>query len=67
MGYSATSVKEEVKRAANDGADAVEVLVNIAAIKDKQWTHVQNDLDSVLTMLLASKVRKRLLYSRLDY
>ncbi len=48
MGYTAISSKvEEVKRAVTDGADEVDVVINIAAIKDGKWSHVHNDIDSV--------------------
>lgn len=48
MGYTSISAKvEEVKRAINDGADELDVVANLAAIKDKRWKHVLNDIDSV--------------------
>jgi len=50
MGYHAVPVKvEEAKRAIDEGADEIEVVVNIAAIKDSNWSHVRNDIDSVTT------------------
>lgn len=48
LGYSATAAKvEEIKRAINDGADEFDVVVNISAIKDNQWSFVKNDIDSM--------------------
>lgn len=48
MGYSAISAKvEEAKRAVDDNADEVDMVVNIAAVKDQKWAHVRNDIDSV--------------------
>lgn len=48
MGYSTTPAKvEEVKRAIDEGASEVDVVVNIAAIKHKNWSYVRNDLDAV--------------------
>ena len=48
MGYSAISAKvEEAKRAVADGADEVDMVVNIAAIKDGKWSYFHNDIDSV--------------------
>ncbi len=48
MGYSATPAKvEEVKKAIHEGADEVDVVVNICAIKDKNWAYVRNDIQSV--------------------
>lgn len=51
MGYSTTSAKvEAIKRACNDGADELEVMVNTAAIKNEDWTMVQSDIDSTRTI-----------------
>lgn len=48
MGYSTTPAKvEEVKKALHEGADEVDVVVNVCAIKNKDWTYVQNDIQSV--------------------
>ena len=48
MGYGTVSSKvEEIKRALNDGADEVDVVINIAATKNGDWTYVRNDIDSV--------------------
>jgi deoxyribose-phosphate aldolase len=50
MGYSATAAKvEEIKRAVDDGADEVDVLINICAVKEGNWSYVQNDINSVTT------------------
>ena len=47
MGYSTTGAKvEEIKRACNDGIDELDVVVNIAAIKNNDWNTVRNDIDS---------------------
>ena len=47
MGYSTTGAKvEEIKRACNDGADELDVVVNIAAIKNNDWNTVRNDIES---------------------
>ncbi len=48
MGYSAIAAKsEEIKRAVEDGASDVDAVVNIAAVKSGNWTHVRHDLDSL--------------------
>lgn len=48
MGYSTTPAKvEEVKRAIDEGVDEVDVVVNITAVKHKNWAYVRNDLDAV--------------------
>lgn len=50
MGYHAIPVKvEEIKRAIDEGVDEIEVVANISAIKDGNWSHVRNDIDSVTT------------------
>jgi len=50
MGYCATPAKvEEIKRAIDDGADELDVVININAVKSKAWNYVRNDLDSMIT------------------
>ncbi|MEM1124871.1 MAG: deoxyribose-phosphate aldolase, partial [Bacteroidota bacterium] len=47
MGYSTTGAKvEEIKRACNDGVDELDVVVNVAAIKNNDWNTVSNDIES---------------------
>ena len=48
MGYSATVAKvEEIKRAINDGAHELDVVINICAVKKGDWAYVKNDIDSM--------------------
>ncbi len=48
MGYAAIPAKvEEVKRAIDEGADELDIVANIAAIKNGDWAHVRNDIDGV--------------------
>jgi len=48
MGYTSISSKvEEVKRAIDEGADEIDMVANICAVKDGKWAHVRNDIDSV--------------------
>jgi deoxyribose-phosphate aldolase len=48
MGYSSTSsMVEEVKRVIDDGADEIDVVINLCAVKDGKWAHVKNDVDAV--------------------
>lgn len=60
MGYAATPAKvEEAKRAIQEGADEIDVVVNIAAIKDANWAYVRNDIHSLTTIAhLQGKVVK---------
>lgn len=58
MGYSHTPAKvEEVKRAVDEGADEVDVVVNICAIKNKNWHFVKNDVES---MTMAAHLRGKI-------
>lgn len=57
MGYSGIAAKsEEIKRATEDGADEIDAVVNIAAIKSAQWNHVGNDIEA---LALATNLRGR--------
>ncbi len=48
MGYSAIAAKsEEIKRAIDEGADDIDAVINLAALKSGNWNHVSNDIDSV--------------------
>lgn len=55
MGYACTAAKvEEVKRAIEEGADELDVVINICAAKNSNWAYVKNDIDS-MTMAVHSK------------
>lgn len=48
MGYSAIPAKsEEIKRAIDDGADDIDSVINLAALKSENWNHVRHDIDGV--------------------
>ncbi|MBK7341758.1 MAG: deoxyribose-phosphate aldolase [Saprospiraceae bacterium] len=48
LGYNCTSGKvEEIKKLVNDGVDEVDVVINIPAVKDGNWTYIENDLSSM--------------------
>jgi deoxyribose-phosphate aldolase len=48
MGYATTPAKvEEIKRAIDDGADEVDAVVNICAVKNGNWNYVRNDVESM--------------------
>lgn len=63
MGYSTTAAKvEEIKRAITDGATELDVVVNICAVKNNNWSYVRNDIDSmVMAAHLKGKVVKVIL------
>jgi len=48
MGYVAIAAKsEEIKRAIEEGADEVDAVINIAAVKTGNWNQVTHDIDSL--------------------
>lgn len=48
MGYSATPAKvEEIKKALDEGADEIDAVLNICAVKSANWNYVRNDMDSM--------------------
>ena len=67
MGYSSTFSKvEEIKRAIDEGAEELDVVINIAAVKDGNWNYVKNDINSTtLAAHLKGKVVKIILETAL--
>ncbi len=63
MGYSATASKvEEIKRAIDDGADELDVVVNLCALKEGNWNYVKNDISTMITAVhLKGKIIKVIL------
>jgi len=63
MGYAMTAAKvEEIKRAVDDGADEIDVVVNLCAVKNGNWKYVRDDIDRIATAArLRSKVIKVIL------
>jgi len=58
-GYSTTGAKvEEIKRAIDDGADEIDVVINICAVKNNNWKYVRDDIDRVAT---AARLKSKLL------
>ncbi|NRA47790.1 MAG: deoxyribose-phosphate aldolase [Phaeodactylibacter sp.] len=50
MGYASTPSKiEEIKRAIDEGASEIDAVINICAVKSGNWSHVTNDIDSLIT------------------
>jgi len=50
LGYSNTPAKvEEIKKAVDEGADEVDAVINICAVKNTHWSYVENDVDSMCT------------------
>ena len=47
LGFDSSFAKvEAIKRAISDGADEIDAVVNIAAVKDKNWSYVRNEVQS---------------------
>ncbi|MBK8654460.1 MAG: deoxyribose-phosphate aldolase [Haliscomenobacter sp.] len=50
FGYSSTPSKvEEIKKAVDEGADEIDAVINLCAVKSGQWSFVENDIDSMCT------------------
>lgn len=51
LGYQGIAAKvEETKRAIDEGADEIDMVMNVAAFKDKNYNYVKNELLSVCTI-----------------
>jgi deoxyribose-phosphate aldolase len=67
MGYSMIPSKvEEIKRAIDDGADEIDAVINISAVKSSHWSHIKNEIDSLSRAVsLKGKMIKLILESGL--
>ena len=63
LGYSSVLAKmEEIKKAIHEGADEIDAVLNICAIKNEDWGFVRNEIDSlVLGTHMKGKVIKLIL------
>jgi len=63
LGYSATPAKAaEIHKAIDDGADELDVVINMSAVKSGDWNYVQNDIKTVaLATQMKGKVIKVIL------
>ncbi|TXF88702.1 deoxyribose-phosphate aldolase [Neolewinella aurantiaca] len=59
-GYAETAIKvQEIRRAMEEGADELDIVINIAAVKSQDWAYVTQDLTAVATTArLKGKVSK---------
>ena len=59
MGYSTTPSKAaEIHKAIDDGADEVDVVINLSAVKSKDWNYVKNDIE---TMTVAAQMKGKII------
>ncbi len=50
MGFGSTASKvEAIKRTIEDGADEIDAVINLNAVKNGDWAFVQNEMDSMIT------------------
>lgn len=59
-GYAETAVKvQEIRRAMDEGADELDIVINLSAVKSGDWAYVTSDLSTVATTVrLRGKVSK---------
>jgi len=67
LGYSATASKlAAIKKALVDGADEIDIVQNLAAVKNKDWTYISNEIAACLQPIrLHNKVIKVILETAL--
>ncbi len=59
LGYSATPSKaSEIQKAIDDGADELDVVINVSAVKSGDWNYVHNDIK---TVALATQMKGKII------
>jgi len=49
FGFSATPAKaEEARRVLEEGADEIDVVVNLNALKSGDWNYIRNDIQTMI-------------------
>ena len=49
-GYQETAIKvQEIRRAVDEGADELDIVINLSAVKSGDWAYVKSELESVAT------------------
>lgn len=63
LGYSTTEAKAaETEKALADGADEVDMVINIAAVKSGDWDYVRNDIETLLHICHAQKMLLKVIF-----
>lgn len=62
FGYTELSVKiNECKSSIDDGADELDVVVNISAVKSKDWDRVESEIDAIATSISMKDKKMKLI------
>ncbi len=63
FGYSTIPAKvEEIKRALDEGANEVDAVVNLCAVKSGAWNYVRSEMDSLMrSALMKGKILKAII------
>ncbi|MGZ5303408.1 MAG: deoxyribose-phosphate aldolase, partial [Bacteroidia bacterium] len=63
LGYSTTEAKAaETKKALADGADEVDMVINIAAVKSGDWDYVRNDIETLSHICHSRKMLLKVIF-----
>jgi deoxyribose-phosphate aldolase len=63
LGYSSTPAKvEEAKKAIDEGAHEVDMVINIAALKNEDYNYVINDIQSVTTIVQLKRGKVKVIF-----
>ncbi|RYD71324.1 MAG: deoxyribose-phosphate aldolase, partial [Sphingobacteriales bacterium] len=63
LGYSTTEVKAaETEKALADGADEVDMVINIAAVKSGDWDYVRNDIETLFHICHRQKMLLKVIF-----
>lgn len=67
LGYTFTNVKvEETKKVIDEGADEVDVVLNLSAVKSNDWSIVRNEIESI-AMATHMRGKKAKMILEVDY
>jgi len=62
LGASCSEIKAlEAKKAVEDGADEIDMVINVSALKDKKYAYVKNDITSVANAIKEKAILKVIL------